>query len=608
MSITSGFFNSKNHDRRYNATQMGMIFDGVIQDGVYRTIGTRFETLANGTDMLLTIGIGRAWFDHTWTYNDAPLPLEVPEAELILKRIDAVVLDVDNTTPTRKNDIFIVKGTPASNPSPPTMIKSEKHNQYPLAYVAVDPNVTSIRQADVTNLVGQEPTPYVISPLEKLDITEQVKRWEDQWDQFYELETSDMENTSDYWKESWNEWYDNYTDTNTADIVQWKTELDTQIKAWLDSIQVLIDEDTATNLANAIVKINSQMDYLMTFREELMTDRAIYDPLEDSDGNPILDNNNDKILGDVKFEKAGRSEELIRAFSKDFGTPLTMGDVVPVIEKSFAESIKVYTNSMARNKDVPLSLRRNIYGGEHNLGYSYTSEQKKAVYNGTFDGLAIGDYWLNDDVAFMIADMDYFPQLLAQGIHHLVIVPDKIVGTSTFVATNNGAVSYSMDDCIILNVTPAAGIENRTNSIFGSSLKQNIAFYNYTGWVMSDIAPDNGTTLPTHYVVEKKPAYAPITKNIAMLTTTAVFGDSLGVYNSRQGPFHKQLAMFNLRPERICSNGNYWLGNLDTYLGDAFNVIAAYCVTADGQLSLDWSLRSVVNGIRFATIIKGAAS
>lgn len=40
MSVTYGFYNSKNHDRRYDAIQMSRIFDGIIRDGVLQHYGT----------------------------------------------------------------------------------------------------------------------------------------------------------------------------------------------------------------------------------------------------------------------------------------------------------------------------------------------------------------------------------------------------------------------------------------------------------------------------------------------------------------------------------------------------------------------------------------
>ena len=40
MSVTFGFYNSKEGDRRYDAIQMSSIFDGIIQDGILQHVGT----------------------------------------------------------------------------------------------------------------------------------------------------------------------------------------------------------------------------------------------------------------------------------------------------------------------------------------------------------------------------------------------------------------------------------------------------------------------------------------------------------------------------------------------------------------------------------------
>ena len=70
MSISYGFYNSINHDRKYNAEQISSIFDGIITDGVYHSIGNAFS-VTPGTDMSVNVASGRAWFNHTWTLNDA---------------------------------------------------------------------------------------------------------------------------------------------------------------------------------------------------------------------------------------------------------------------------------------------------------------------------------------------------------------------------------------------------------------------------------------------------------------------------------------------------------------------------------------------------------
>ena len=43
MSVTSGFFDSINGDRKYNAEQMSSIFDGIVTDGVFQNIGEAFR-------------------------------------------------------------------------------------------------------------------------------------------------------------------------------------------------------------------------------------------------------------------------------------------------------------------------------------------------------------------------------------------------------------------------------------------------------------------------------------------------------------------------------------------------------------------------------------
>lgn len=78
MSVTCGFYNSLNGDRKYDAMQISSVFDGLIIDGVFASIGTAFAVKAAG-GLTLNIGIGKAWFNHSWTLNEAVLPMEASE-------------------------------------------------------------------------------------------------------------------------------------------------------------------------------------------------------------------------------------------------------------------------------------------------------------------------------------------------------------------------------------------------------------------------------------------------------------------------------------------------------------------------------------------------
>ena len=176
MAVTSGFFNSKNHDRKYNATQMSSLFEGIIKDGVFQSVGNIFKVTAS-TDMSVTVDTGRAWFNGTWTNNDALIVLTLSEAEQVLKRIDAVILEVNTEESVRANTIKIKKGTPGSSPVPPTLTKSDTIYQYPLAYITIDPNDTTITQAKIENKVGSSDCPFVTGLMEAGNIDNLISQW-----------------------------------------------------------------------------------------------------------------------------------------------------------------------------------------------------------------------------------------------------------------------------------------------------------------------------------------------------------------------------------------------------------------------------------------------
>lgn len=188
MALTSGFFNSKNHDRLYDATQISTLFEGLINDGVYQGVGNIFKVSASN-GMNVTVDTGRAWFNNTWTRNDALIVLTVPTAEQVLKRIDAVVIEVNSLETVRNNTIKIVKGTPASNPAKPSLTKNDDVHQYPLAYITVDPNVTVITQQKIQNAVGTSACPFVTGIIDTLDIDDLIAQWSSEFNVlFAELE------------------------------------------------------------------------------------------------------------------------------------------------------------------------------------------------------------------------------------------------------------------------------------------------------------------------------------------------------------------------------------------------------------------------------------
>ena len=282
MSVTSGFFNSLNGDRKYNAEQMSAIFDGIINDGIFASIGTAFGVTANSTDTELTVGIGRAWFNSAWVYNDSILPLTTEDSEVVLNRYDAVVIEIDHSDAGRTGSIKVVTGTPASTPSYPTMMHTAYVNQYPLAYIYRAAGSTIITQADVTNMIGTSSCPYITGILEVVNVDNLVAQWQGEWDVWSAQWGA--------WEAAWDQWFAQQTQDVDTETVAWLSQMQSAFDTWFESLQIVLDGDVATNLGAAIVELQERFT-------TLATDKAVYEEIQDSDGDTLEDSNGNPIEG-----------------------------------------------------------------------------------------------------------------------------------------------------------------------------------------------------------------------------------------------------------------------------------------------------------------------
>lgn len=182
--FSCGFYNSLNGDRKYSAIQFGEMFDGLITDGIYATIGEAFG-VTPGAGLGVVVGTGRAWFNKTWSVNDAALPLSLEMADLLLPRIDMVVLEVDTRTAVRDNCIKVVTGTPAVTPEKPALVSENGLYQYPLAYISVAANQDTVAKADIENMMGRTPCPFVTGILQSISIDDAFLQWEGQFEEWF---------------------------------------------------------------------------------------------------------------------------------------------------------------------------------------------------------------------------------------------------------------------------------------------------------------------------------------------------------------------------------------------------------------------------------------
>lgn len=334
MSVTCGFYNSLNGDRKYDAAQMSSIFDGLIIDGVFASIGTAFAVKAAG-GLMVNVGIGKAWFNHTWTINDSILPMTAPEAELLLNRIDAVVLEVNGMESVRKNTIKFVTGTPSSVPVRPTLENEGNVHQYALAYIYRKYGSSVITQADITSMVGTVETPFVTAMLQTISLDELLGQWQDELDQFVAAQSKEVDEWIASEEADYTEWFDQmkadlkneqalldeWTASEKADFTEWKTAEQTDFLNWYNRMKGQLSDDVAGNLQLSLDKEEVKRILLSGFEDgtkEFSDDGTVITSTA-SDGRTLTKTFTNGFLTMTNILKSAAGAEVARAV-KTFDT------------------------------------------------------------------------------------------------------------------------------------------------------------------------------------------------------------------------------------------------------------------------------------------------
>lgn len=178
--LSSGFYNSKGGDRKYDAEQFGAMFNGLITDGVFAHYKDALKVTAGSGNRELVVKPGRAWFNGTWTEvddNDHSIYLMGSAVEATY----FVYLAVNKFD--RKNTIAWYSSIMSNIPEKGLYF-------YLLAQVTIPGGVNKITEAMITDTRGSDLCPYVTGIMETVSFEDLVKRvcgenWQD-WLGVYE--------------------------------------------------------------------------------------------------------------------------------------------------------------------------------------------------------------------------------------------------------------------------------------------------------------------------------------------------------------------------------------------------------------------------------------
>lgn len=190
MSLTYGFFNSSNGDRKYNADQMSEYFDGLVSNGVYENVGDALLVTAS-EDLTVNVGTGRAIINCKWVKNSAALGIVLEQAHPTYNRYDAIVVRLNYTN--RNFEITYKKGTAASSPEKPTMQRDATMYEICLAYVYIAAAATSISQADITDMRASSICGWVTGLIDQVDTSTLFLQYQTAYENYYAEMTEEFD-------------------------------------------------------------------------------------------------------------------------------------------------------------------------------------------------------------------------------------------------------------------------------------------------------------------------------------------------------------------------------------------------------------------------------
>jgi hypothetical protein len=233
MAVSSGYFDSVNGDRTYNAEQMSNYFDGLVSNGVYEMIGEKFiVTVQSG--MTLNVGSGRGIIQCHWVKNDAVQTVTLDASNAQYPRIDVVCLRLDMDA----RSIILTKktGTPAATPVMPDITRNDEVYELYLASVLVPAGATTPQT--ITDLRPSSLCGWVTGIIKQVDTSDLFI----QWQEAYTEQFSRFDAYIELKMQQFNEWFEHLTGQLIVDTTIKKYERKTTATGGGNSIQVGIPE------------------------------------------------------------------------------------------------------------------------------------------------------------------------------------------------------------------------------------------------------------------------------------------------------------------------------------------------------------------------------
>ena len=241
--MRSGFFNSEIigydaenmpvFDRAEEASFFAKYFSQFISNGVFPNPSTNMQVLAT-TGMNIKVDIGVCYINGYMGWVEPAEIFEIEESDL-QARIDRIVARLDFTD--RSIKLYVKKGTPLGNPIAPELQRDYDIYEIGLADIRVNANAIEITQENITDLrLNTEACGVVANQLQHVDTTTIFNQYID--------------------------WLKRIMQEGETKLIEAEKNFEKNFTTWFETIQNVLDGDTAGNLLNLInTKSNKKKVY-----------------------------------------------------------------------------------------------------------------------------------------------------------------------------------------------------------------------------------------------------------------------------------------------------------------------------------------------------------
>ena len=231
--MRSGFFNSEIigydaenmpvFDRAEEASFFAKYFSQLISNGVFPNPSTNMQVLAT-TGMNIKVDLGVCYINGYMGWVDVVEIFEIEESDL-QARIDRIVARLNFTD--RSINLFVKKGTPLGNPVAPELQRDYDIYEIGLADIRVNANAIEITQENITDLrLNTELCGIVANQLQHVDTTTIFNQYMD--------------------------WVKRIMQEGEEKLINAEKNFEENFKTWFQTIQDVLDGDTAGHLLNLI--------------------------------------------------------------------------------------------------------------------------------------------------------------------------------------------------------------------------------------------------------------------------------------------------------------------------------------------------------------------